>query len=243
MNYLELLNENINKFIPVFIKTSIVLFFIPYIGSKTTPLMFRFFFAICLSLATMPYVPELKQDFFISIFNALVLGLLIGLMVRLIISALEMASQWISIQVGFTIANVFNPQFGEVFGPLTIFYEMFMIALFFSVDFHLNLIEIMIKSFDITYSKTLFGNLLEFSSIIFSLSLKLSAPVLLIQLLMNLGLGFLNRIMPQANVFFVGFPLLLATGIAAIWLSFPMFTMVISKALFNLKDALISMLR
>jgi flagellar biosynthetic protein FliR len=49
--------------------------------------------------------------------------------------------------------------------------------------------------------------------------------------------------MPQANVFFVGFPLLLATGVAVIWLSIPMFTMVLSKAFINLKDALYGLLR
>jgi flagellar biosynthetic protein FliR len=49
--------------------------------------------------------------------------------------------------------------------------------------------------------------------------------------------------MPQANVFFVGFPLLLATGIAVMWLSVPIFTMVLSRAFINLKDSLLSLLR
>lgn len=243
MNYLELLNENIYRFIPVFIRTSTILFFLPYIGSRTVPLIFRFFFAFSVSLAVMPYVPEGKQDFFVSLLNSLLFGLSIGLMIRLIVAAVEMASQWMSIQIGFTVANVFNPQFGEVFGPLSVLYEMFMIALFFSLDFHLNVVEVMIKSFDFSYSKMVFENVLEFSSIIFPLSLKIAAPILLTQILINLGLGFLNRIMPQANVFFVGFPLLLATGIAFMWLTLPMFIFVVSKAFLNLKDALVSILR
>lgn len=45
-----------------------------------------------------------------------------GFMIRVIIGAVETASQWMSMQIGFTVANVFNPQFGELMGPLTVFF-------------------------------------------------------------------------------------------------------------------------
>jgi flagellar biosynthetic protein FliR len=205
--------------------------------------MFRFFFALSVSLAIMPFVPQREEDFFISLLNAVVFGLAIGLMIRIIIAAVETASQWMSMQIGFAVANIFNPQFGELMGPLTVFYEMFTIALFFSLDLHLSLIEIMVKTFQSPAKFSFAGNVIELSYLLFPLALKLSAPVLLVQVLMNIGLGFLSRIMPQANVFFVGFPLLLATGIAVMWLSVPIFTMVLSRAFINLKDSLLILLR
>ncbi|MDI1471810.1 MAG: flagellar biosynthetic protein FliR [Thermodesulfovibrio sp.] len=243
MEYLGLLTTQIYKFIPVFIRVSIILFFLPYIGSRTVPIMFRFFFALSVSLAIMPFVPQREEDFFISLLNAVVFGLAIGLMIRIIIAAVETASQWMSMQIGFAVANIFNPQFGELMGPLTVFYEMFTIALFFSLDLHLSLIEIMVKTFQSPAKFSFAGNVIELSYLLFPLALKLSAPVLLVQVLMNIGLGFLSRIMPQANVFFVGFPLLLATGIAVMWLSVPIFTMVLSRAFINLKDSLLILLR
>ncbi len=243
MNYLELLTDNFYQFIPVFIRVSIILFFLPYIGSKTVPIIFRFFFALSLSFAIMPFLSGKEQNFLLSLFNAVVFGLTIGLMIRIIVAAVEIASHWMSLQVGFAVANVFNPQFGELMGPLTVFYEMFTIALFFSLDLHLSLVELMIGSFYFPTKFSFAGNIMEFSYLMFPLALKLAAPVLLVQVLMNLGLGFLSRIMPQANVFFVGFPLLLATGIAIMWLSMPIFTMVLSKAFINLKDALTGLLR
>lgn len=130
MNYLELLTTNFYSFIPVFIRVSIILFFLPYIGSRTVPIMFRFFFALSISLAIIPFITVKEENFLISLFNAVVFGMAIGIMVRVIIAAVEIASQWMSMQIGFTIANVFNPQFGELMGPLSIFYEMFTIALF-----------------------------------------------------------------------------------------------------------------
>lgn len=243
MDYLEILTANFYKFIPVFIRISIILFFLPYIGSRTVPIIFRFFFALSLSFAIMPFLPDKEENLFISLFNALIFGLTIGVITRVIIAAVETASQWMSIQIGFTVANVFNPQFGEFLGPLTVFYEMFTIALFFSLDLHLILIEAVVKTFEVPAKFTFFGGVIEFSYLMFPLALKLSAPVLLVQILMNIGLGFLSRIMPQANVFFVGFPLLLATGVAVMWLSIPIFTMVLSKAFMNLKDALAMLLR
>lgn len=243
MNYLELITTNFYSFIPVFIRVSIILFFLPYIGSRTVPIIFRFFFALSLSFAIMPFLQIREENFLISLFNAILFGLTIGLIVRIIVAAVEIASHWMSLQVGFAVANVFNPQFGELMGPLTVFYEMFTIALFFSLDLHLSLIELMILSFSFPTKFSFAGNIIEFSYLMFPLALKLAAPVLLVQVLMNIGLGFLSRIMPQANVFFVGFPLLLATGIAVMWLSVPIFTLVLSKAFINLKDALTGLLR
>lgn len=243
MNYLDLLTTNLYNFIPVFIRVSIILFFIPYIGSRTVSLAFRFFLALAISLAIMPYLTIKEQNFLLSLFNAVIFGLSIGIMIRIIVAAVEIASHWMSLQIGFAVANIFNPQFGELMGPITLFYEMFTIALFFSLDLHLTLVELMIKSFDYPTKFSLAGNILEFSYLMFPLAFKISAPVLLVQVLMNLGLGFLSRIMPQANVFFVGFPLLLATGIAVMWLDIPIFTMVLSKAFLNLKEALAGLLR
>ncbi len=243
MNYLDLLTTNLYNFIPVFIRVSIILFFIPYIGSRTVSLAFRFFLALAISLAIMPYLTIKEQNFLLSLFNAIIFGLSIGIMIRIIVAAVEIASHWMSLQIGFAVANIFNPQFGELMGPITLFYEMFTIALFFSLDLHLTLVELMIKSFDYPTKFSLAGNILEFSYLMFPLAFKISAPVLLVQVLMNIGLGFLSRIMPQANVFFVGFPLLLATGIAVMWLDIPIFTMVLSKAFLNLKEALAGLLR
>jgi flagellar biosynthetic protein FliR len=191
----------------------------------------------------MPFIPDKEENFLISLFNGIFFGMAIGLMIRVIIAAVETAAQWMSMQIGFLVANIFNPQFGELMGPLSVFYEMFTIALFFSLDLHLSLVEIIVRTFEFPAKYSFAGNVIEFSYLLFPLALKLSAPVLLIQVLMNLGLGFLSRIMPQANVFFVGFPLLLATGVAVLWLSIPMFTMVLSKAFINLKDALAGLLR
>lgn len=243
MNYLDILTTNFYKFIPVFIRVSVILFFLPYIGSRTVPIIFRFFFALSVSLAIMPFLSDKEENLLISLFNGIFFGMAIGLMIRIIIAAVETAAQWMSMQIGFLVANIFNPQFGELMGPLSVFYEMFTIALFFSLDLHLSLVEIILRTFEFPVKYSFAGNVIEFSYLLFPLALKLSAPVLLIQVLMNLGLGFLSRIMPQANVFFVGFPLLLATGVAVIWLSIPIFTMVLSKAFINLKDALYGLLR
>lgn len=242
MNYLEVLTTDFYKFIPVFIKISVILFFLPYIGSRAVPIMFRFFFSMAVSIAIMPFIPVRQENLFISLFNAVVFGMAIGLMVRLTVAAVEIASQWMSMQIGFAIANIFNPQFGELMGPLDVFYKMFTIAIFFSLDLHLSLVEIMVKSFEFQV-KYGFVDILGFSYLMFPLALKLSAPVLLVQVLMNIGIGFLSRIMPQANVFFIAFPLLIVTGILTMWFSIPIFTMVLSKAFINLKDALLALMR
>jgi flagellar biosynthetic protein FliR len=52
----------------------------------------------------------------------------------------------------------------------------------------------------------------------FRIGIQLSGPFLVFGLLFNVGLGVLSRLMPQMQVFFVGMPLSILLGLAALLL-------------------------
>ncbi len=245
MELYNLINTYADKFIPIFIRITVMLSFIPFIGGNQTPVMVRAALSLALTLMLLPIVKVDFSDPARALFEAFFVGTAIGLTIRIILGAIEMAAQWISLAMGLTMAAVFNPAFGETLSPLSLFYTMMSMALFFIFDVHFYLIEGIVRSFDITslHYDGVFSSVMKLNVFFFPLAFKIAAPVLIVQLLVNLAMGFLSKTIPQANIFFIGFPLLITLGIVFLVLSIPLSIIVISKAFMNVKDTIMVITR
>lgn len=240
MELYNLINAYSEKFIPIFIRVAVMLVFIPFIGARMTPVMTRVGVALALTLLLLPVV-EVKADNPVkAIFEAFFIGLAMGLSARIILAAVEMAAQLMSIEMGLGVAAIFNPQFGEVLGPLSLFFSLVAMGIFFILDMHHYFIEGLVRSFEITDIKYngVFNSILKLNSLLFPLAFKIAAPVIIVQVIINLGMGFLSRAIPQANIFFISFPLLILLGLLFIALSMPFIFIVIKKSFVHVKDAI-----
>jgi flagellar biosynthetic protein FliR len=56
-------------------------------------------------------------------------------------------------------------------------------------------------------------------------------------------MGFLSRAMPQANIFFVSFPLLIGAGIIFMALTLGLTFMVMTRSFVHIKDAAMMLVR
>lgn len=234
-----------DKFVPVFIRVATILAFIPFIGAQMTPIFVRLGLALALTLLLLPVVEVRLGNPVAALFESFFVGLAIGLCARLILGAVEMAAQWISIEMGLGVAAVFNPQFGEVLGPLSLFYSFAAMGLFFIFDMHHFFIEGIARSFAVTtiQYQGMFDAVMKLNSFMFPLAFKIAAPIFLIQILINLGMGFLSKAMPQANIFFVSFPLLITAGLVSIALSLSLTFFVLGKAFEHMRDAVMAFTR
>jgi len=240
MELYNLINIYSEKFIPIFIRVAVIISFIPFIGSRMTPVAVRIGLAIAITLLLLPVVNISVENPARAIFEAFFIGAAMGLMVRIIIGAVETAAQWIDMQMGIGLATVFNPMIGAQIGPLGLFYSLLSMGLFFVLDIHHYLIEGIVRSFDVTNVQYtgIFNSILKLNSILFPLAFKIAAPVLLVQILIHVSMGFLSRVFPQANIFFVSFPLLIFSSIFFVALSIPIVLTVISRAFMNVRDAI-----
>ncbi|WP_333652346.1 flagellar biosynthetic protein FliR [Dissulfurispira sp.] len=240
MELYNLINTYAEKFIPVFIRVAVILSFIPFIGARMTPIMVRAGLAIALTLLLLPVANVKTESPVRAVFEAFFIGFAIGLTARIILGAVETAAQWMSIEMGIGVAAVFNPMFGEQIGPLSLFYTFISMGLFFVLDMHHYFIEGIARSFDISsvQYRGILDSIIKLNSILFPLAFKIAAPVIVVQVLINLAMGFLSRALPQANILFISFPLLIASGIIFMALSLPLVLMVVSKAFMNVKDAI-----
>lgn len=140
-------------------------------------------------------------------------GLAMGFITTLVFQAIKMSGQLMDLQVGFSMANEYDPLSNSnvtLLGNLT---YLTGILFFFLIDGHHILIQSLIESFKIvpvlgvsfppeigTYVLTLFIKT-------FILALKLAAPVLVVLFLTDFTLGLISRAVPQLNVLMMGLPI------------------------------------
>ncbi|HPP07445.1 MAG TPA: flagellar biosynthetic protein FliR, partial [Syntrophorhabdaceae bacterium] len=92
------------------------------------------------------------------------------------------------------------------------FKNILAIMVFFSMDCHHAIIKGMFLSFKeiplgyMALNSNLFNYLITSTGKIFSVGLKISAPITVTLFIVELSLGLLSRLIPQINVFIEGLP-------------------------------------
>ena len=157
----------------------------------------------------------------------LLVGFAIGFSIRIVFAALELAGDMIGLQMGIGFATFIDPQSSNQTPLVGGFLGMLATLLFLAINGHLLVIEALIASFDVLpVGRGLSGALHweHFATLggqMFLLGLQIAMPLLATMLLCNLALGVMSRAAPQLNLFSVGFPLTVLTGLAVLLLFLP----------------------
>lgn len=138
------------------------------------------------------------------------IGLLLGLVANLVFEAATMAGQILGVQIGYSLATLFDPQTNADLPVLSEFHQMGLLLIFLQLDVHHWLLRALVRSFDYLppglFSMTLAttGSLLHACSGIFLSGLQIAAPSLVATLVIDVALGFLGKASPQLPVMFIG---------------------------------------
>lgn len=209
----------------------------PILGSKVAPVRVRGAIAFFIAVAMLPAVPAEAAGAIagdagaIRLFAALALevsvGLTIGLVATFAFGGIQMAGQLAGIQMGIGISNLIDPQTQEHITSLSQWQNLLALLVFLAVDGHHMLIRAVADSFTVVPvgggfpSTDGLGHVLVLAGEIFVIALRVSAPVLVLLLLVNGAMGVLAKLIPQLNVFIVGFPLNVAMGLFMLTASQP----------------------
>ncbi|MBK5459364.1 flagellar biosynthetic protein FliR [Peribacillus sp. TH27] len=241
--------EDIFPYFPAFllIVVRVTTFFVamPIFSYRSIPIQHRI--GLGIFLAWIMYytieAPVLALDvtFYLLIIKEAFVGLFIGFAAYMILSAVQVAGGLIDFQMGFSIANVIDPQTGAQ-SPLMGQY-LYTIALLFllSTNGHHLLLDGIFYSYQFIPIDQLFvpfGDqaLIEYLAKAFSktfmIALQMSIPVVGSIFLVDVTLGILARTVPQLNVFVVGIPVKIIAGLAVIVIVMGMMMTVVTQ-LFN----------
>jgi len=160
-----------------------------------------------------------------AIFAESLAGVFLGLSVRIFMSALNVAGQIIAFQMGLALAQIFDPT-QEIQGALVGgFLTILGTTMVFAADLHHLLLAALADSYALLTPGVIpeIGDMADVMisalSSAFSLGLRLSAPFILFGLVFYVGAGVLNRLMPQAQVFFMLMPANLMIGLMLLMLT------------------------
>jgi flagellar biosynthetic protein FliR len=140
----------------------------------------------------------------------------------------SMAGQIMSISLGISAAQLFNPTMGE---SSTAFDQLFVTiaSLFFlAINGHHILISGIFDSFALVpIAKTglaleVFGHFGEVCQKVMAVALKMSAPIMVSILFMNVAIAVVGRAVPQINILITSLPINILAGFFIMMVALPL---------------------
>lgn len=217
--------------VAIFTRLSIFIFMLPGLGEVAIPVRVRLSVAFLLTWIMTPLiVPNFgAETITIAGSAALILkealhGFFLGFAFRAMMFGLQITGSIVS--QSMSLSQIFGE--GITTEPNTTLSTLFMLSgttLALTMDLHLMAIGVFVGSFQ-TFPLGQIANTditaywaAEKFAGVFSFSLALALPFMLLNFVYNLILGFLNRAMPQLMVSFVGMPAITGAGLFLLVLS------------------------
>ncbi len=215
----------------------------PMFALRTIPLQFRLFVALAFGIYLLPLLGTEKIPYpgsitFFASAIELAIGAFIGFAVRIAFMVVDIAAEVLSFLAGFSFAstNFFDPSLAS--GLVSQFLGLVVLALAFTLNIHLVLIDLVLSSFKtvplgVWPQPWTSKGLIDLFSASFRLGLILSMPVLLVYMMFNLIQAFLGRTSPQMNLFSVGFAVSIPLAFLVIFLILPDLQFILERSLEN----------
>jgi flagellar biosynthetic protein FliR len=196
-------------------RVSGLLVFCPFLGSNAVPVPVKAGLALLLTVVLHPlHGPAALalgswQWAQVALGEAMI-GLVLGLVANFLFESALMAGQILGVQIGYSLANVFDPQSNADTPVLSAFHQMAALLIFLELDVHHWLLRALVRSFAYlppgTASITLAAatTLLHAAGGIFLVAVQIAAPSLVATLVADMALGFLGKASPQLPVLFIG---------------------------------------
>ena len=205
------------------------------VGSKNFPARFRLLLAIAILVVVVPVIPPVPNIEIFSLSGGVLvieqslIGIVMGFVSRLMLETFVVGAQIIAMQSGLGFASLVDPANGTSVPALGQFFLMMCTLLFLAVDGHLLMIRILVESFHSMpvgsgpFKFEMFLQLVEWGKWVFATALVMALVGIASLLIVNLTFGVMTRAAPQINVFAVGFPLTMVSGLILIWFTLSYF--------------------
>jgi flagellar biosynthetic protein FliR len=215
----------------------------PMFAMRTVPMQFRVFIALAFGIYLLPLlgtenIPYPGTITFFSSTIELAIGAFIGFVVRVAFMVIDIAAEILSFLAGFSFAssNFRDPTLDS--GLVAQFLGLVVLALAFTLNIHLVLIDLVLSSFKtiplgVWPESWTSKGLVDLFSASFRLGLILSMPVLLVYTMFNLTQAFLGRTSPQMNLFSIGFAVSIPLAYLVIFMILPDLQIILERTLEN----------
>ena len=223
-----LLYPAITRLLFVGVRVSLVMMFLPFLGSGAVAVRIKGALTIALTafLCAIYQPPStaalLKVNWLSLVLSEAMIGLALGLSVQFVFEAVQVAGQMCGLQLGYSLESLIDPMTQAQSPVISTFYYMIATSIFLRLDVHHWLLRALADSFEylppgtLVTNKAIVEELLRVSSTMLSVGVQIAAPIVLAALLIDLTLGFIGRAAPQLPVMLVGISVKDLLGVAMI---------------------------
>ena len=202
--------------------------FNPILGRTNIPAAFRTGMAMVLSVFVtsvteqQPPTPSGTAEFMVLMLLEIAIGFLLGMAVNFFFYIPQLAGSMIDTQMGMTMNQMYDAGSAANMSVTGQILNVLMLLLFFAGGRHLTLLRMFITSEQIVpFGQVAVGLpayelLLELFVECTVLSVKLCMPVLAAELIAQVGMGVLMKVIPQINVFAINIELKVIVGLALV---------------------------
>ena len=207
-------------------------------------------FALALALVVAPYISsDLDLNRFstmmaiFTLIQELLVGLIMGFMVNLIFQAAQLGGYFTDISMGFGIVNVIDPNTGAQMPVMGQFNHILATMIYLAINGHHTLIRSLIQSYEVVKPGMLFikkeavGVFVNAFANTFYLGFKIGIPVMAAVFLTDVALGIIVKLVPQVNVFVIGFSVKIILGFVLLIFFIPVYVMLIASVFGNSGEA------
>ena len=200
--------------------------FNPILGRTNIPAAFRTGMALVLSVFVTsvteqrPAQPSGLAEFMVLMLLEIFIGFLLGMAVNFFFYIPQLAGSMIDTQMGMTMNQMYDAGSAANMSVTGQILNVLMLLLFFAGGGHLTLLRMFITSEQIVpFGQVAVGLpayelLLELFVECTVLSVKLCMPVLAAELIAQVGMGVLMKVIPQINIFAINIELKVIVGLA-----------------------------
>lgn len=195
----------------------------PFFGALSAPTPIRIgltlMLAVMMGLSAPVPVSLPATGLAVVILREMAIGLAIAMSVRVLIGAAEFAGHFIGYQIGLSLGSLIDPQSGVRNNVLALLYANLVVVLCFATNVHHTVIRALADSYTALpiglggIGDSIVTSVSRMLAVLFVLGLRISAPVVVVLLLVEVGLGLLARVAPSLNVIVAGAPVRLVAGL------------------------------
>ncbi len=226
--------------------------FAPPFSSRSIPTNVRVYLAVGLGGVVGAYVSGRGQSgavpgiatpgiYIGAVVTELAIGAVIGYGVSLLFEAVRFAGDMIDVQMGLGQSTALDPTSNIQATVVSRAYYFVAVIIFLQMNGHHWLIAGLNRSYELIplggagYSRELSELIIDLVGSIFTIGLRVAAPVIASVFLTDIGFGLIARVVPQMNVFLVGIPAKLLVGLGVLGVSAPLLFYTLSQLISDMK--------
>ena len=243
-------------FLLVVLRAGALMVALPFFGSRAIPWLVRA--GLTLALALVMYPLAVRQGFSpatnlwalgVAGAREVLVGATMGISVRLVLTGVQIMGQLVGFQMGFAVANVFDPVSGAQISVVAQFAYLTGLLVFLALGGYRQFFLAMAESMRLVpvgtavVSGTMVGEVMRLAAGMFSIALRIGAPVIGALLFTQVAMGILAKTVPQMNILIVGFPLTITIGLIFLALTLGAMVPVLGAYFSDMSGVLIRLIR